>query len=243
MWHWKVVIDSKAFVFSRLTNRSPEEREITHWIEVSSQWFDVHPVHVWLGSCTIVYVSQASAHGYLQHMVRGCLHRETIWAVSSWLPIVWSTKVGGALSQDTTVVHVMCIFVPSLPPSLLNSLPLPSLPSSPLPPSLPLPSLPGSNYPRVEVLTIKDIEKEYLLIRAKLSLIQKDVSLTTQLSGNTTERCASPCISRPTVNWRTVCERLFWTAHQTDQSLNPFTTDKPRTVSKIWEIQALTSFN
>ena len=35
---------------------------------------------------------------------------------------------------------------------------------------------------KVEVLTISDIEKEYLLVRAKLSLIQREPTLTTQLA-------------------------------------------------------------
>ena len=34
----------------------------------------------------------------------------------------------------------------------------------------------------MQVLTIPDIEKEYLLVKAKLGLIQREPSLTTQLS-------------------------------------------------------------
>ena len=56
-----------------------------------------------------------------------------------------------------------------------------------LPPSLPLslsPSLlpTGSTKRRIEVLTISDIEKEYLLVRAKLRLLLRDQTMTTQLS-------------------------------------------------------------
>ncbi len=34
----------------------------------------------------------------------------------------------------------------------------------------------------VVVLTLEDIEREYLLVRAKLSLVQREPSLTTQLA-------------------------------------------------------------
>lgn len=35
---------------------------------------------------------------------------------------------------------------------------------------------------KVVVLTMADIEREYLLVRAKLSLVQREPSLTTQLA-------------------------------------------------------------
>ena len=61
---------------------------------------------------------------------------------------------------------------------------LPPLSLSPsLPPSLPPSLLPtGSTKRRIEVLTISDIEKEYLLVRAKLRLLLRDQTMTTQLS-------------------------------------------------------------
>ena len=86
--------------------------------------------------------------------------------------------------------------------------------SPPLPPSLP-PSLSpsllptGSTKRRIEVLTISDIEKEYLLVRAKLRLLLRDQTMTTQLSskkpamvcccGNCSKRlcmctCACVCV-------------------------------------------------
>ena len=66
---------------------------------------------------------------------------------------------------------------PSLPPSLPSSLPssFPFLPPSSLSPT-------GSTKRRIEVLTISDIEKEYLLVRAKLRLLLRDQTMTTQLS-------------------------------------------------------------
>ena len=40
----------------------------------------------------------------------------------------------------------------------------------------------GSGKRQVEVLTIADLQKEYLLVKAKLRLLKKDPSLETQLS-------------------------------------------------------------
>ena len=40
----------------------------------------------------------------------------------------------------------------------------------------------GSEKRKVEVLTIVDLQKEYLLVKAKLRLLKKDLALATQLS-------------------------------------------------------------
>ena len=40
----------------------------------------------------------------------------------------------------------------------------------------------GSGKRKVEVLTIADLQKEYLLVKAKLRLLKKDPALATQLS-------------------------------------------------------------
>ena len=48
-----------------------------------------------------------------------------------------------------------------------------------------LPTHLGHPRQQVEVLTRKDIEKEYVLVKAKLSLLQKEDSFATRLSSKT----------------------------------------------------------
>ena len=51
-------------------------------------------------------------------------------------------------------------------------------------------SLQGSGKRQIEVLTIADLQKEYLLVKAKLRLLKKEPALATQLTSMSLTSCS-----------------------------------------------------